>query len=78
MPFSKSVFAENMRRRRVVLDMSQAELAERAGVTPDLVWSYENEKYVPGADKACAIAEALGCTINDLCGWGDPGCGDAA
>lgn len=78
MPFSKAVFAKNMRTRRAAMDMSQAELAARAGITPDLVWSYENERYVPGADKACSIAEALGCTINFLCGYPDSEAGASA
>ena len=71
MPFSKAEFAERLYQRRVARHMSQADLAERAGMTPDLVWSYENGRYVPGADKAYALAEALGCTINDLCGYGE-------
>lgn len=71
MAFSKDALAASIRRRRRDLDMSQSELAERAGITPDLVWSYENGKYVPGADKVYAIAEALDCTLDELMGWGE-------
>ena len=69
MPFSKGTFAKNMRVRRAELDMSQADLAAKSGVTADLIWNYENERTTPGADKAYAIAEALGCTLDDLCGF---------
>lgn len=31
--------------------------------------SYVNGSMVPGVDKAYAIAQALGCTPNDLMGW---------
>ena len=55
--FSKDVFAANLR-------------AERSGVSTAAVLSYENGAYVPGADKVCALAEVLGVTPNDLCGWG--------
>ncbi len=68
--FSKDVFAANLRAERARLDISQEELAERSGVSTAAVLSYENGAYVPGADKVCALAEVLGVTPNDLCGWG--------
>ena len=71
MAFSKETFARNMRVLRAGLDMSQAELAKRSGLTADLIWKYENEVSNPGADKAYAIAEALGVTLDDLCGFGE-------
>ena len=63
MAFSLDNLASNIRTRRRALDMSQSELAERAGLT------YERANYTPGADKAYAIAEALGCTLDELCGF---------
>lgn len=68
--FSKDVFAANLRAERARNDLSQEELAMRSGVSTAAVLSYENGAYVPGADKVCAIAEVLGVTPNDLCGWG--------
>lgn len=76
MPFSRSTFAENLRVFRAKRSFSQTELAKRSGLTPDLIWNYENERITPGADKAYSIAEALGCTLNDLCGWGIPASSD--
>lgn len=69
MTFSKTVFADELRMRRLKLRMSQDELAKASGLTADLIWKYENAGHVPGADKVFALAEALGCTPNDLCGW---------
>lgn len=69
MAFSLDILASNIRMRRRALDLSQTELAERAGLTPDLIWNYERGNYTPGADKAYAIAEALGCTLDELCGF---------
>lgn len=69
MAFSLDTLASNIRTRRRALDLSQTELAERAGLTPDLIWNYERGNYTPGADKAYAIAEALGCTLDELCGF---------
>lgn len=67
--FSKDAFAANLRAERARLDISQEELAKRSGVSTAAVLSYENGAYVPGADKVCALAEVLGVTPNELCGW---------
>ena len=70
MGFSKEAIARNLRVKRAELDMTQAELSERSGVNIATINSYEQEGYTPGADKLCALAEALDCTPNDLLGWG--------
>lgn len=69
MAFDRKTFAKNLRVRRAELDITQAELADRSGVTADLIWKYESGSTTPGADKAYAIAEALGCTLDELCGF---------
>ena len=71
MSFSMSTLAANIRAERARADISQEELAERANVSAAAVLSYESGTYVPGTDKLAAIAEALGCTPNDLLGWGN-------
>ena len=38
-------------------------------LAPISIIGYENGSMVPGVDKAYAIAQALGCTPNDLMGW---------
>lgn len=50
-------------------NVTSAELARRSGVRADLVYKYRSGRYMPGADKVCSIARALGVTPNDLLGW---------
>ena len=69
MDFSKTTLGANIRAERARLDLSQEELAEKAGVSANAVISYEAGAWVPGVDKLWAIAQALGCTPNDLMGW---------
>ena len=69
MLFDKSVFAANLRAERARRDMSQSELADAAGINLATVSHYEDGSYVPGGDKLCLLAGALGCTPNDLIGW---------
>lgn len=70
MGFSKDELAKNLRVRRAELDMTQAELADLSGVNIATINSYENGGYTPGADKLWVLADSLGCTPNDLMGWG--------
>lgn len=69
MSFDQSKFASRLRGKRAELDMTQQELAERAGVSQEHVFQYEDGGYLPGADKLCALAQALGTTPNYLLGW---------
>ena len=69
MGFDKGRFAENLRRNRRGRDISQVALAEKVGLSQDAIVKYESGGYVPGSDKVYALAEALGCTPNDLMGW---------
>lgn len=65
-----SEFASNIRAARARADLSQNEVAERIGVNIGTLVRYESGSMTPGADKIVALAVALGCTPNDLCGWG--------
>ena len=69
MHFSKDVLGANIRAERARCDLSQEELATRAGVSSVAIASYENGMCVPGVDKVFAIAAALGVTPNYLLGW---------
>lgn len=64
------VLAAGIRAERARADMTQDELAERLGTTKTTVSLWESGRRVPGGDKVYAIAVALGCTPNDLFGWG--------
>ena len=51
---------------RVEHDLTQAELAEKVGVTRQTIGLIENGGYNPTLHLCTAIAEALGKTLNDL------------
>src|SRR5688572_25401999 len=47
---------------------SQAELAERAGISRAAVSAIEIDRLVPSVAAALALADAFGCTVEDLFG----------
>ena len=49
--------------------MSQGDLANAAGVSATSIRNYEVGASLPNLETAVSLAEALGCTPNDLCGW---------
>ena len=69
MGFDKETLAANLRMHRARLDISQGELADRAGLNVVTVCKYEDGTMTPGADKLAALCGALHCTPNDLLGW---------
>ena len=69
MLFDKNAFAANLRAERGRCDVSQSELADTTGINIATISQYADGAYVPGVDKICALANALGCTPNDLIGW---------
>lgn len=70
MNYSNEALASNLRAERARRDLSQEELAVRSGVSAASLIKYESGEMTPGIDKVVSMAEALGCTPNDLCGWG--------
>ena len=70
MNYSNETLASNLRAERARCDLSQEELAARSGVSAASLIKYESGEMTPGIDKVISMAEALGCTPNDLCGWG--------
>lgn len=60
-----------VRQRRNALGMTQAELAERAGISRTAVTAIEGERLVPSVAAALAIADVLGVTVEALFGRGD-------
>lgn len=69
MNYSNEALASNLRAERARRDLSQEELAARSGVSAASLIKYESGEMTPGIDKIVSMAEALGCTPNDLCGW---------
>lgn len=51
--------------------LSQEDVANIAGVSAKTEWNWEKGKSYPNVAQAWLICEALGCTMNDLCGWYD-------
>lgn len=52
--------------RRAMSDVTQADLAEQVGVTRKSVNSIENGHFVPSTELALKMAIALDCTVEDL------------
>lgn len=56
----------NMKVRRAVLDLTQAGLAERAGITRKSINAIETGKMVPSVVLALKLAQALGVSVEEL------------
>lgn len=59
-----------VRGRRQAASWTQAELAERARVSRSAIAAIENERLVPSVEAALGIAAALGCSVEELFGFG--------
>lgn len=62
-----------VRERRTAVGLTQAELAERAGISRTAVTAIEGGRLVPSVAAALAIAEVLGATVEALFGRGGVG-----
>lgn len=68
--FDTKAFAERLKKARGQKQLSQAELAKAVGVSAATISSYEtsNGTKIPSLDKAAAIAEHLGVSLDYLSG----------
>lgn len=55
-----------MKFRRIECNMSQTELAQKAGVTRQTIGLIESGEFNPSIKLCIAICQALGVTLNDL------------
>lgn len=55
-----------MKFRRIELNMSQTELAQKADVTRQTIGLIESGEFNPSIKLCIAICEALECTLNDI------------
>ena len=62
----RAVLASNMKARRKELHISQADLAERIGASPNYISKIEAEKQFPSVQMLEHIALALSCDTVDL------------
>jgi transcriptional regulator with XRE-family HTH domain len=70
MPEFNKVVRHGLKVEMAKADMTPAELAERSGVSVDAIRQYLRGETAPLLETAYKLAAALGCTPNDLCGWG--------
>lgn len=63
---------QRVRHRRRAAGLSQAELADRSGVSRQAVGALEAGRHLPRVDAALALAAALGTTVEDLLAIGPP------
>lgn len=56
----------SMRLRRAVLDITQADLAERTGITRKSINAIETGRMVPSIILSLKLAKALGVKVEDL------------
>jgi len=68
--FDTKIFAEHLKKARGQKQLSQAELAKAVGVSAATISSYEtsNNTKIPSLDKAIAIADHLGVSLDYLSG----------
>ena len=59
---------DNIRTLRKNLGLTQKELADRAGVTGQSVWGWEQGLYEPKGERLKSLADALGVSVSDLVG----------
>ena len=67
MPEFKEVVRKRLRVLMAEADMTPEQLSDKSGVSVDSVRQYLRGETVPLLETACKLAEALGCTPNDLC-----------
>lgn len=63
---TKEVFGKNLKKIRSTKGLTQAELAEKAQISPQMVSSYEKMKKDPSLTNAVNIAAALGVSLDSL------------
>jgi putative transcriptional regulator len=60
------VLQNKVKIRRVLADLTQEDLAQKAGVTRQTVLAIEKGNYAPSVVLALRLARILSCTVEDL------------
>lgn len=68
MDFDMTKFGERLKKARVASGKSQAALGSAAGLSAQAISAYEKGKQKPAIDAAAILADALGVSLDDLCG----------
>jgi len=61
-------FAKNLKELRTKKNITQGTLADKVGITRQMIIRYESGENYPEMDKAIEIAKALNCHLDDLVG----------
>lgn len=59
-------FGENLKKILAKKEMTQKELAERAGVAEGMMGHYTHGRHLPRLDTAHLLAGILGCSLDEL------------
>jgi transcriptional regulator with XRE-family HTH domain len=70
--FSSALMGEQFARVRAAHDLTQAELAQRAGVPLRSLQEWEQGTRIPRVDRVIQLADALECTLDELMGRESP------
>lgn len=68
MPEFKNTVSHHLKVAMAKADMNSQELARKSGVSYDTVLKCLRGETCPLLETACKLADALGCSPNDLCG----------
>ena len=63
---TQSTFGHRLKILKADRGMTATELAERSGITRQMVSNYVNGSAIPGLSTACKLASALGVSVDDL------------
>lgn len=63
---ARAILSENVRRFRQRSGLTQTQLAQKAGLSSLTISRIENGHSLPEWDIACAIADGLGVSLDDL------------
>lgn len=58
--------AKNMASERVRLGLTQAQMAERVGISASAIFKYEADAFTAPASALCKIADMCGCSVDYL------------
>lgn len=64
----KRIISYQIYKRRMDRNWTQAELAELVNVSKSTIQVHESRANIPTALALCNIAEAFGCSMDELCG----------
>ena len=66
-------FPEEIKRRRIEMGLNRHALAKKMGMKRDCIDKWETGASLPRVDSLCDLADAFGCTTDELLGRGKDG-----